>query len=116
MSANSDRLERIRQSLRRTPLSLSIAEEITREFAALSQDSADVLVFFVLKHVFSEISRLLDGEAVSVDRHFELTEETRKRTLDLLDRTDFSDSGCLMEVADLVEAHIIHASLFRNAP
>ena len=69
----------------------------------------------MLKHVFSEIARLLDGEAVDVGRHTDLTEETRVRTLRLLRQTA-DRSPLLSELKELVEAHIVQTSIFRDEP
>ena len=55
--------ERIREGLRQEDLDKAVAVR-----GALSQDTAYVLGFFILKHVFAETSAVLEGEAVGVDR------------------------------------------------
>ena len=48
-------------------------ESLSREFNSLAQDRRDTLVFFVLQHVCQRLVSALEGEAVSIDRHRELT-------------------------------------------
>ena len=48
-------------------------EWLAKEFEALAQDRPQTLVFFVLQHVCQRLVSALEGEAVSVDRHRELT-------------------------------------------
>ena len=48
-------------------------DTLSREFDALTQDSAEVLPFFVLYHVCRRLSAAMDGEAVTVSRFHELT-------------------------------------------
>jgi hypothetical protein len=106
-------LNTIERSLRDAPLSLTKAESIVREFAALTEDSADSFFFYVLKHVFSEIANSLDGEAVSVDRHEDLTEGTRVGTLRLLENFRQTDVIPFEELQKLVESHTVKNSVFR---
>jgi hypothetical protein len=48
-------------------------EWLAKEFEALAQDRPQTLVFFVLQHVCQRLVSALEGEAVSIDRHRELT-------------------------------------------
>jgi hypothetical protein len=54
-------------------LSQERLEWLAEEFEALAQDRPQTLVFFVLQHVCQRLASALEGEAVSVDRHRELT-------------------------------------------
>jgi len=115
MPNNSQRLQAIRALLLDAPLSQSAAEQITKELSALSQDSANSFVYFVLRHVLGDIANLLDGDAVSVDRHTELTEEIRIRAGRFLARADLEENTCLGDLKELVEGHIVRASIFRES-
>jgi hypothetical protein len=46
-------------------LSQDKLDTLSREFDALTQDSAEVLPFFVLHHVCRRLSAAMDSEAVS---------------------------------------------------
>ena len=48
-------------------------ESLSREFNSLAQDRRDTLVFFVLQNVCQRLASALEGKAVSIDRHRELT-------------------------------------------
>jgi hypothetical protein len=48
-------------------------EWLAKEFEALAQDRPQTLVFFVLQNVCLRLVSALEGEAVSVERHRELT-------------------------------------------
>ena len=48
-------------------------DTLSREFAALAQDTSEVLPFFVLHHDCRRLSAALEGEAVSLPRFHELT-------------------------------------------
>jgi hypothetical protein len=66
---------RIRRLLDLLPggLSQDKLDTLGREFDALTQDSAEVLPFFVLHHVCRRLAAALEGEAVTVPRFRELT-------------------------------------------
>ena len=54
-------------------LSQSKPDTLSREFAALAQDSAEVLPFSVLHHVCRRLSAAMDGDGVSLSRFNEVT-------------------------------------------
>ena len=54
-------------------LSQDKLDTFSREFDALTQDSAEVLPFFVLHHVCRRLSGAMDGDAVAISRFHELT-------------------------------------------
>ena len=66
---------RIRRLLDLLPgdLSQDKLDTFSREFDALTQDSAEVLPFFVLHHICKRLSAAMEGEAVSISRFRELT-------------------------------------------
>jgi hypothetical protein len=80
----------------------------------LSQDTGFSLLFFSLKHIFSELANALDGEAVEFQRFHELTDETRPRIVSILQYVRARDSVPNQELEDLVALHIVKLSLFRN--
>src|SRR3984893_10698652 len=59
-------------------------ESLSREFNSLAQDRRDTLVFFVLQHVCQRLASALEGEAVSVERHRELTAGIAEQIADVL--------------------------------
>ena len=100
---------RIRRLLELLPGELSQAklDTLSRELDSLAQDSAEVLPFFVLHHVCRRLSAALEGEAVSLSRHHELTAGIAEKIALILG---------LMEQAKPVDAELekLVATLFQN--
>ena len=55
-------------------LSQSKLDALSHGFDALTQDSAEVLPFFVLHHVCRRLSAVMESEAVTISRFHELTD------------------------------------------
>lgn len=82
-------------------------ELLSRKFNSLAQDRRDTLVFFVLQNVCQRLASALEGEAVSIDRHRELTAGIGHQIADILRDVQQGDVN-----TDKLEGLVI--SLYRN--
>ena len=88
-------------------LSQERLELLTKEFDALAQDRAEILVFFVLQNVCQHLASALEGEAVSVERFEELTVGIADQIADILRDHQQGNAG-VAKLEPLV------TTLFRN--
>lgn len=90
-------------------------DKLVVECDALSQDSSQVAVFFVLKHIFAELSSAIDGQPVTVAAHSELTEGISDQVLRLLDTVQRDHRVGPDEVEELIAAHLRNLNVFRSS-
>jgi len=88
-------------------------DKAVAECNALSQDTAYVLPFFVLKQVFAETSNVLEGEPVSVARHAELIAKLAHATTLILDRAERGECVDADDLEAIVKNHIQSINVFR---
>lgn len=81
---------------------------------ALAQDTSYVLTFFILKQVFAEISAAVDGEAVTVDQHKELTSGIARPAVLILDKVEKSLQIEIADLENIVRTHVRNVNIFRS--
>jgi hypothetical protein len=89
-------------------------DKIVAECNALSQDTSYVLAFFVLKHVFAEISEALEGEAVDFDRHKDLISGMAESSVLILDKIMNDERIEVGDLESILSTHIRNLNVFRS--
>lgn len=102
------------RELIRSGLQQENLDRIVAECNALSQDTPYVLNFFVLKNVFAEISAAIEGEAVGVEQHRELTAGLAEASIVILDKIEGNQSVEAGELESIVRAHVRNLNVFRS--
>ena len=69
---------------------------------------------FSLKQLFAETAAALEGEAVGVDRHKELTSGLAEASLVLLDKIEGNQSVQYGELESIVHTHVRNLNVFRS--
>jgi hypothetical protein len=89
-------------------------DKIISECNGLAQDTSYVLVFFVLKNVFADLSAALEGEAVTVEQFKELTHEISRFAGLIIDKTSNAEEVEAAQVELLVSTHLRNLNVFRS--
>lgn len=89
-------------------------DQLVRECNALAQDSSHVLIFFVLKSVFRELSDALDTGAIELSRHQELVSRISEKTCSLLRKLERGEPIPSNDIQDLIQTHVVNLNLFRT--
>lgn len=88
-------------------------DKIVSECNALSQDTSQVLTFFVLKQVFAEMSAALDGAAVAVAQHKDLISSISELAILVLDKVENGEQVELADLEAIARIHIRNVNIFR---
>ena len=94
-------------------LSQDKLDTLSREFNALTQDSAEVLPFFTMHHVCRRLSAAVEGEAVSVARFGELTVGIAEQIASILETLE-QGKPVNEELETLVSTLFQNLALFRS--
>jgi hypothetical protein len=89
-------------------------DKIVAECSSLAQDTSYVLTFFVLKHLFAEISAVLEGEAVNLERFKELTSEIGEAINVILDKAINNEKVSFEDLESFVRVQIHNLNVFRS--
>lgn len=89
-------------------------DRIVGECSSLSQDTQNVLVFFVLKHVFRELSDVLEGEAVQFEQFNELNAGLCKSFIEILNKIENAEDVTFNDLESLVRIQINNVSIFKS--
>jgi hypothetical protein len=89
-------------------------DKIVVECNALAQDTSYVLTFFVLKHLFQEMSAALEGEAVNIDQHKELASGIGDAFNLILDKVANNEQIEITDLESIVRTHIRNVNIFRS--
>ena len=89
-------------------------DKIVAECNTLSQDTSNVLSFFVLKQLFAEISAALEGEAVEINRHKDLISGIAESSILILDKIVNNKGVEVGDLQPLVSTHIRNLNVFRS--
>jgi hypothetical protein len=81
--------------------------------SGLAQDSSYVLPFFVLKNVFREMSSLMQGVPVNVEKHNDLISELAEPIRHTLVKITNNDQIDANDLEAIVRVHLRNASVFR---
>jgi hypothetical protein len=88
-------------------------DKVTFECSGLAQDTSYVLVFYVLKRIFAEMSAALDGEAVVVEQLSDLTREISEPVLLILNKVSNAEKIEAAELESIVSTHLRNLHVFR---
>jgi hypothetical protein len=94
-------------------LSQDKLDTLSREFDTLTQDSAEVLPFFVLHHVCRRLSVAMDGEAVTFSRFHELTAGIAEQVTSILETLEQGEA-LDAQLENLVCTLFQNLALFRS--
>ena len=110
---SNERIRLLRESLN-GELYQDKLELLAREFGALCQDNAEVVVFFVLQNVCNRIVDVLEGEAVSLDRFNDLTSDIAAQMASILLRIEQNKEVSVASLDSLVGTLFRNIELFRS--
>jgi len=98
-------------------LSQEKLERLGRDFDALCQDGdvPHVAVFFVLQNVCNRLACALDGEAVSADRFYELTDGIADQISSILKSIEEDTEISLSELELIISTLIKNLALFHSS-
>jgi hypothetical protein len=109
----SQRITSLRK-LVNTGFHLENLDKIAVECANLAQDSSYVLPFFTLKHLVTEMSSVMDGEAVNVDQFREITANLEKAFNSVLDKIEKQERVSFEDLELIVRVQIQNVSVYRS--
>ena len=89
-------------------------DKLTSECSHLSQDGPHVLVFYILRHVFEDIARALDGFPVEAGRYEELNTIVGTEVRSVLLELERGGNVGTAELERLVRASMLGLSLFND--
>jgi len=89
-------------------------DKMVVECGSLAQDTSYVLTFFVLKHLFAEISAVLEGEAVNLERFKALTSEIGEPIDVILDKVINNEEVRFNDLESVVRVQIHNLNVFRS--
>jgi hypothetical protein len=89
-------------------------DKIVSACNALAQDTSSVLAFFVLKQVFTEMSAVLDGEAVALEQHKDLISDVAGLAISILDKIEKQEQVEIADLEAIVRAHLRNVNVFRS--
>jgi hypothetical protein len=89
-------------------------DKMVAECSALSQDTSFVLSFFILKHVFAELSTVLERDAVSVEQFNDLTSGIANSVILILNKVEKNELVEIEALESIVRRHVHNINVFRS--
>jgi len=89
-------------------------QKIVSECDQLAQDTLHVLTFYVLRNLFRGIDSAIEGEAVTVERHKELTRDVQRSVLAILRQVGQNNHPSREELERLITFYYRNFVLFRG--
>jgi hypothetical protein len=103
----------LRETLKRG-LHAENLDSLVRQTSELSQDTSEVLLLYVLKNIFLDISHALEGEPVTVDRFDELTASYPQKIDGFLAGIEIGGEIPKHEIEELTRHHLSVLAVFRS--